>query len=122
MRGIVIHPDSTVEDVIVDGSLESIKAIVGGWIEYVGYSDFAHGYIDEDGKTRPEGPRPANALASALFAHVLKPGDYIAGSLIMLGEGDDPPGSEGDIPQVVATMVHEISRDVLAVTRREVAP
>lgn len=79
----------------IDGSLVSMQALVGGWVEAV---DFEVGgvqatlWLNEEGKL--EG-LPVNAFATALVAHRIMPGDRIVGNVFISGGVDDEGESLG---------------------------
>jgi hypothetical protein len=85
MRGVVIQPDGAISVEQVQADLEGLQALVGGYIEAVGLKcpAPATAYINEEGKIHD---LPRNPLATSV-AHLF-PGDYIAGTMVILGAPD----------------------------------
>lgn len=106
MKAIILKADGTapfLEDVA--GDLESIKAVVEGWIERVPSIDDEIDpkitvYANEEGLIYN---LPPNRNMLAIRALGL-PQSVYAGNLIVLGPGDED-GNETDIPQDIIDLV-----------------
>lgn len=86
-------------------SLEELNDAVGGYIEFIHFTDVAHAYINEDGKALN---LPYNELATYLcnkFKIGLMPTDFISGNMVILGNGDD--GEEADIPESLRLEIYD---------------
>ena len=73
---------------------------MGGDIEMIGFGDDASAYCDEDGKSKD---LPLNRLAQQLAISRkigLMPGDYLAGTIVIVGVPDDN-GDDTDVPDTV---------------------
>lgn len=78
-------------------SLQDLNDAVNGYIELIHFTNIAHAYINEDGKTQN---LPHNDVATHLcnkFKIGLMPTDFISGNMVILGNSDD--GEENDIPE-----------------------
>ena len=106
MKAIILKADGTtpfIED--VPGDLESIKAVVEGWIERVPsvYADIDPKitvYANEEGLIQN---LPPNRNIIAIRALGLPQAVY-AGNLIVLGSGDEE-GNETDVPQEIIDLI-----------------
>jgi hypothetical protein len=97
LRCIVVQPDETITVRHVANDLAALQEIVGGYIELVRLTcEFpATAYINEEGKIHG---LPANPAAS--FIASLRPGDYIAGTMVILGP-PDAGGNDTDVSDAV---------------------
>lgn len=102
VRALIVPVEGPVEAKEIEGDLNSVKRIVGGWIEIVSGPGRWHLYCNEEGKIMGLAPNyRANDLAQALGAY-LNPFDLIVGDVVFLGDG--PEGQEADVPQAVLAM------------------
>lgn len=100
-RALRIDPDGTVTEITVDG-LDSLQAVVGGYIEGVQLKD-GYMYCNEEGKLIG---LPVNPLATAL-AQTL-PYDVIVGSVVVLGNGDRN-GNDTHVTKACVARVAELA-------------
>lgn len=89
MIGYVIQPGHIgAPEPIEDGSLADLQRIVGGYIEVVELDDHTVLVINSEGKFAS--PPEVNVMATDIAAGRLFPGDFIAGTAIVLGQrGED---------------------------------
>ncbi len=103
MRVAIIPPDGYVHVSEIDGDLQTLQKIVGGYVEAVALKgdlgSACFGYINEEGKLNGLAPNPAATTITHLF-----PGDYIAGTMIVLGECD-AEGVETSVPDDALAML-----------------
>ncbi len=82
---VVLHVDGTQETIAPHSppafALEELHALVGGWIEVVYLPDGRLMVIDEEGKLKGYS---RNEKATRLAASRLFPGDYIAGTAVLV--------------------------------------
>ena len=72
----------------------------GGTLEGLQFCRDAFAYIDERGKNKG---LPYNAVATELCAHILGPGDFISGTMIVVGLPDEN-GGETDCPDHICDL------------------
>jgi hypothetical protein len=102
VTALVIQPDGRGEVQNIGTDLDSIKEVVGGWLEAIypstdQYGNW-HAYIDEEGKLKG---LPINKVGTA-FAHSIgwdRGIDVLVGPVIFFGYA--PDGEEGSIPPQV---------------------
>lgn len=106
-NAIVIPVEGPVYEIDIPDSahagLAKLQELVGGYIEGVPIpkkfsgGETAMGLINEEGKFTPEAC-PPNRRATDFFVqgHGLNVGDYIAGTVVILGVADD--GEPADVP------------------------
>lgn len=112
---LVMPVEGPLEQIVLDGSLEQLQRLVGGYIEAVPIPHFvkdaarATAYINEDGKVTG---LPANMRATDFMVPGvnLYPGDYIAGPMILLGF-DPETGEHAELPLGVAQRAKLIERE-----------
>lgn len=62
---IVLHPDATMEERALATDLESLQAVVGGYIEFLRFQDGSMMVVNEEGRLHG---LPLNAVASFIAA------------------------------------------------------
>lgn len=100
MRAIILNPGEAPIFEDKDWSLDDLQAVVGGWIESLPTDrDDISVYGNDEAKYRGEdgGPMPRNQIATEWIGHMLFPGDYIAGPVIVLGF-DPETGENAELP------------------------
>lgn len=112
VRALVIQPngDCYLEELPQTGdrTLEVRQAIVGGFIEPLGFNRApgkpydATLWLNENGKFE-YGPDGYNGLATDLVRHVLFPRDYITGPVYVTGDDGSP--DDADVPEWVVAKV-----------------
>lgn len=109
--GIIIPADPTerMKRVTIEAgkTLPAMHEAVGGFIESLATPEMlgpeAAAYIHDEGKIVG---LPSNHRATILFAEVLRPGDYIAGNMIVIG--CDAAGETVSIPEVAVTALEQL--------------
>lgn len=76
--------------------LAKLQTLVNGYIEPVDLNEDLSIFVNEEGKIAR---LPHNPRATALFNGTLTPGDYIAGTAVLIGQ----PDSDGDATSVNLT-------------------
>lgn len=112
VKALVIRLDSwNVEE--VEPTLNALKGILdGGWLEAIGGEGW-HAYIDEEGKLKQ---LPVNEPATYLaFMCGWRAHDYLCGTAIFLGNGDD--GQEADVPAPILRVWAHLSEERKPPTR-----
>ena len=109
VRTLVIRPDgrASIERHVPD--LDSMKALVGGWLEIITPSSGAgtwHAYVDEEGKLKNS---PINHAANLVLTRLgwqgLAVGDFVVGTVVILGtDGTE----ESDVPEEVLAVVKSL--------------
>jgi hypothetical protein len=108
VKAVVIENTGNAALVDLDTSLESLQAVIGGYLQIIqpmvpGYGKW-HAYIDEEGKIKD---RPRNFTADDIAVMLgwggAVAGDFIVGPMVLLGE--TPDGEEADVPQKVIDAV-----------------
>jgi hypothetical protein len=97
MRAAIIPPEGEIRVEDIDASLDGLQAIVGGDIESVALTGTdLTAYIHGEGKYEGLARNPRATAIAHLF-----PGDFIAGTMIVLGpvddEGNDTPLNPSDL-------------------------
>lgn len=116
MKALVIEPTKTPEVREVT-TVEEMRAILGGPLEFLPFSDTAGIYINELANLQRPMPAP-NALGTSVYKRMgcggLHPDDAIRGPMIILGilnEVGEYDGDEHDVPQdLVDTIMNNLSR------------
>lgn len=88
----VIPPEGDIatRDVPQDQLLSTAQGIVGGWIEGLTLARAGvYAFIREFDGLSEKDAAPQNRRATEAFRHDLFPGDYIAGTVIIVGPPDD---------------------------------
>ena len=105
VKAVLISTSGHVEITQIEANRDTLKGIVGGWIESLDLLNGDHAYLNDEGKTLG---LPYNHLANTVF-HQMNPylsaGDLIVGDVVLLGddvEGDEADVSEDTINQVLA--------------------
>lgn len=110
VKAVVIEEDGTVEVRQVKTDLESMNALVGGYLEAVTGNGPWHAYVDEEGKYKN---LPVNYVANLVLTRLGWPGislgDFVVGRVVILG--DDGP-DEADVPEDVAAVALNAHRHV----------
>lgn len=106
VAALIVQPDGSAEIRDIDPTLDTLKELVGGWLEAIHPGDVSHGlwhaYIDEEGKLKQ---LPVNEAGTA-FAHSIgwPHGDVLVGPVVFLGSGgtgEDRGAEEADVPPEV---------------------
>lgn len=117
MSALLVPVEGPVQQLELDGSLEQLQRLVGGFIEAVPIPSFIPGserataYINEEGKFDPEcGP---NMRATDFFVPGVGifAGDHIAGPLVLCGFDPDTGANTNDLPAAVAARVRLIEEE-----------
>jgi Domain of unknown function (DUF3846) len=113
MRAVLLQPEATVGEVIdVDGSLEALQGLVGGYIEHVQVARTPRSglgmYVHDEGMIRD---LPVNGLATTLYWNTRRGGvpavlPYaIHGPAVVVAgpddEGDDLPMDEESVGMLI---------------------
>jgi Domain of unknown function (DUF3846) len=114
---IVIPVSGPVEEVLLDGTLEHLQRLVGGWIEALPVPEAvvrdAHRctcYVNEDGKFAVPVEPNMRATDFLVPGVGLFFGDYIAGPLVIVGF-DSLSGEHIDVPDSVRRRVRLIESE-----------
>lgn len=92
MRVIVKEPAQSPVQITIDGSLESLQHLVGGYIEHVKFTDNIGILVDEEGKLK--------GLQTNFFLPSIR--DELAGTVVFVGED----GEEfADVPERDAQLI-----------------
>jgi len=100
VHAIKIESNGTVEKLTLN-SYEDYRKAVGGYIELIGLKDGSIAYINEDGKMLD---LDYNKKATELCKGIIRKDDYIVGTMIVLGHGDD----EGNDTSITEEMEREV--------------
>lgn len=100
MKCLIIETDGKRRIESLD-TLESLQAVVGGYIEGFDLAENANCYINEEGKIDN---LPINELATRLCheRQAIMPNDFIVGPMIVYGPVDEETGEGMDIPDCLA--------------------
>lgn len=109
LRVLVITPTGGVEDKRIVAELDTLQAIVGGYIEAVtpnveGVAGW-HAYCNEEGKLLG---MPANWHATRLARKAgWESDDVLVGTVVFLGETEDGDGEQddADVPDELVTLL-----------------
>lgn len=110
MKVIVITPTQLPKVVEIDGTYESLRDLIGGYLEALPFTDGTSVYIDEEGKLKG---LPPNLIATSLMRSIgpgLWPDDSICGTMVIVGnlnEIGEYDGEEHDVPNEVVKQVME---------------
>lgn len=95
----------------VERGLASMQSLVGGYIEALSLTDEVSAYINEEGKYNGA---HRNEAGTALVKHALAsvgrqliPGDFIAGSLVLMGQPDDE-GEDTSVPESIVDLLNAV--------------
>jgi hypothetical protein len=111
MKSIVITPDGSVSLENLDGWKGIKRAIGGGYLEALAVGHDFTAYIDEDGKAKElEQNLVATKVVCTMLSkvgRVMFPGDFISGTLVIVGVRPSEDPEEGllecDVPEHVTT-------------------
>jgi hypothetical protein len=116
MRVLIIPVEGPIEDRQIDGQLDDLQALVGGYIEAVALPDFITGadqataYVNEEGKL--DGLAPNFRATDFMVPGVgLMWGDYIAGPMVLAGFDPETGEHTADIPPAVVRRAHQIAQE-----------
>jgi hypothetical protein len=107
VRGVVIRPDCTYEEVVFKQLTDYQKAI-DGFITAVRFYSYdgvevACGYVDDEGLLKKLPLNPLGSAISFLFGN----SPYLAGNLIIVGKAD-AEGYDTDAPEYLLELVRNI--------------
>lgn len=87
IKVIVINPNEEPSAKTIEQDLDTLQGLVGGYVQTIPFGTQATALINEDGKA--EG-LPRNQLATTLLHAMsgLFPGDYIVGTMVIVGKSD----------------------------------
>ena len=89
MRVIVKEPGERPKRVTIDGSLESLQRLVGGYIEHINFTKTTGILVNEEGKLKKLAP------------NIILPEDILVGTVIFVGESGeefvDVPDQEAEV-------------------------
>lgn len=106
MKGIVIRPGEPPVVVDSDWGLSDLQSTIGGWIEsFPSPSGDVVVYGDEEGKLKG---LPVNGVTDEWLSPYLGPGDFIVGTVVVLGF-DDRTGDNDDVPQRIIDQLVEVT-------------
>ena len=120
MKAIVIPAgDEPVYEIELDGGqgLAKLQDAVGGYIQalplpaFIKGGDKATAYVNEEGKFDPECKPNMRATDFMVPAIGLHPGDYIAGSFVLVGFDIRTGRHTDEMPQAVLDRVELIKRE-----------
>lgn len=77
MRVIVKEPGKSPKMATIDGSLESLQQLVGGFIEHIEFTKQTGILVDEEGKYKNLEP------------NIILPEDVLVGTVVFVGESGD---------------------------------
>jgi len=101
VKALVIDVDAAPEVVDVENTLETWQGMVGGDIELVGLKDLVgEGIVNEEGKIFNFAPNEFATRLANLYA-----GDWISGTLVIVGECDDDGNFTDVDDDTVATIL-----------------
>lgn len=103
MQVIEINGNTYRLDIDDDKVYETLKSVIGGWLEAVTLPDCVM-FIDEEGKLKGKDP---NHVATIIAEGHIRPDDYISGVAVLLGDVDEF-GDNMSVPQTVIDRVHSI--------------
>jgi hypothetical protein len=84
--------------------LEALTALVGGWIESIGFNEESVVYLNEEGKLEGLAVNDTANRLQRLADYSLMPGDFLVGQVVLIGILDaagDHDGESHDVPQSV---------------------
>ena len=116
VRALLIPVEGAVQAVVLDGTLAQLQALVGGHIEalpvpsFVGGSDRATAYVNEDGKYVESCPPNMRATDFMVPGVGLFFGDYVAGPMLVCGF-NPRTGEHAEIPAPVERRVRLVERE-----------
>lgn len=109
MKVMVIEPLKIPELREIKGDYESVKAIIGGYLEVIAFVQGTCAILDEESKVRTDKAPVRNPFGTYICQkaletqfRTLRPGDYIADTVVILGTCDENGEEDGewhDIPQ-----------------------
>lgn len=108
IKGAVINPDGTHEEVVFKQFADYQQAI-GGWIQAVRLYDYngeaaAMLYVDEEGLLKGLSLNPLASALSFLFGNT----PHLVGKAIIVGKTDDE-GYDTDLPEYLVKLLQNIS-------------
>lgn len=92
MKVLVKEPAQSPVQITIDGSLDSLQRLVGGYIEHVKFTDSVGILVDEEGKLKELPPN--------IFLPSVR--DALVGTVVFVGEGDE---EFTDIPETEAQLI-----------------
>jgi hypothetical protein len=98
----------TLETCAATDTGDTLRAIVGGWIEALDLGDDGTLWLHEEAKLS-DPPAPHNAIAERLHMHFgggLGPGDWLSGDAAVTG----PPSPEGETTSVTPKVLDALAR------------
>jgi hypothetical protein len=98
VRALIIYPDGEHFIELIDPTLESLRKIVGGYIEAVRLVD-CHLYCNEVGKLMNLQPNPLATIFARHLRWRPRNDDGLCGPVIFLGDSGD--GNEASLPLCV---------------------
>lgn len=107
VKGVVIRPDCTYDEVILNDLTDYQKA-VDGFIEAVHLYNYdgeevACGYVNENGLGKRLPLNPLGSAISFLFGNT----PYLAGNVVIVGKSDDN-GNDTDIPEFLFKLTENV--------------
>lgn len=125
VKAIVIPPAGPIQTIelnttgraAVNGSLDQLQQLVGGYIQAVPVPPFIKGgisataYINEDGKADAECKPNMRATDFMVPGIGIMPGDYIAGTMVLVGFDAEVGEHLPDLPPGVTQRVRLIERE-----------
>jgi hypothetical protein len=110
LKAFVIKSDGTAHATTIP-NYQAMVEQVGGYLESVLFGPDAYAYVNENGIALK---LPPNKTATELIEHflakldrMLLPGDYIKGTLVVVGPPDDN-GDETDVPEHVVAEIRTL--------------
>jgi hypothetical protein len=117
LKAIIIEPNKTPEVRDIVGDYESVREIIDGDLEVIAFQPKAIGILDENSKCRADKEPVRNIFATyvvkralATIGRTLLPSDFVAHTLVIIGDVDQNGEDDGewhDVPQSVIDFVHE---------------
>lgn len=107
VKGVVIRPDCTYEELVLKELVDYQKAI-DGFIEAVRLYNYdgeeiACAYVDEEGLLKKLSLNPLGSAISFLFGNH----PYVMGSMVIVGKSDEE-GYDTDIPEFILLLARNI--------------
>lgn len=118
MNALLIPQEGPVEEIELDGTLEQLQKLVGGYIEFVPLPGFLNpngehtvAYVNEDGKYNPAMKPNMRATDFMVPGIGLFVGDYIAGPMLLVAVNKTTGEHEGDLSQRIIDRVRLIEQE-----------
>lgn len=116
---LIIPADQTepIYEVALDGGLDQLQTLVGGFIESLPLPEFIDpdgtvtAYVNEEGKFDPACEPNMRATDFMVPGIGLFAGDYIAGTFVLAGFDPETGDDAGQVPDKAFRLVQKIARE-----------